>query len=162
MSLYLYGFLSTWDTLSPRPSILLHFYLYFKWSFCLRYLYKKALDKCFFLVYNSFRYATMAQLVEHILGKDEVIGSIPISSSKKIKQPEWVAWFFIQADKEGLVCNQCALALHVIATCGVWHHAFACISLFSIFLRACPRLFWAPLKGRFRHKMAQSRNPLIS
>ena len=24
----------------------------------------------------------MAQLVEHILGKDEVIGSIPISSSK--------------------------------------------------------------------------------
>ena len=27
--------------------------------------------------------ATMAQLVEHILGKDEVIGSIPISSSKK-------------------------------------------------------------------------------
>ena len=26
--------------------------------------------------------ATMAQLVEHILGKDEVIGSIPISSSK--------------------------------------------------------------------------------
>ena len=26
--------------------------------------------------------ATMAQVVEHILGKDEVIGSIPISSSK--------------------------------------------------------------------------------
>ena len=30
-----------------------------------------------------FANATMAQLVEHILGKDEVIGSIPISSSKK-------------------------------------------------------------------------------
>ena len=36
----------------------------------------------------------MAQLVEHILGKDEVIGSIPISSSKKATQK--VA-FFIQA-----------------------------------------------------------------
>ena len=39
--------------------------------------------------YNSLRheeiflwYAAMAQLVEHILGKDEVAGSIPASSSK--------------------------------------------------------------------------------
>ena len=36
----------------------------------------------------------MAQLVEHILGKDEVIGSIPISSSKK---DEHCSSFFIVA-----------------------------------------------------------------
>ena len=49
----------------------------------------------------------MAQLVEHILGKDEVIGSIPISSSKKlrtelfyfenIKEAVFTASFFVPA-----------------------------------------------------------------
>ncbi len=29
----------------------------------------------------QFRYAAMAQMVEHILGKDEVTGSNPVSSS---------------------------------------------------------------------------------
>ncbi len=32
------------------------------------------------------RYAAMAQLVEHVLGKDEVTGSNPVSSSKKKRQ----------------------------------------------------------------------------
>ena len=36
--------------------------------------------------------------------------------SKKIKQPNWGALFFIQADEGGLVCNQRARALYVIAT----------------------------------------------
>jgi hypothetical protein len=31
-----------------------------------------------------YTYADVAQLVEHILGKDEVTGSIPVVSSKKI------------------------------------------------------------------------------
>ena len=31
----------------------------------------------------SIEYAAMAQMVERILGKDEVTGSIPVSSSKK-------------------------------------------------------------------------------
>ena len=35
---------------------------------------------------------------------------------QKNKQPNRVAYFFIQADEGGLVCNQCACALYVIAT----------------------------------------------
>ena len=30
----------------------------------------------------KYKYAAMAQLVERVLGKDEVTGSIPVSSSK--------------------------------------------------------------------------------
>ncbi len=44
------------------------------------------IDKFFLIKYNSKafeRNAAMAQMVEHILGKDEVTGSIPVSSSKK-------------------------------------------------------------------------------
>ena len=33
--------------------------------------------------------AAMAQLVERVLGKDEVTGSIPVSSSKKRGKPFW-------------------------------------------------------------------------
>ena len=58
----------------------------------------------------------MAQMVERVLGKDEVTGSIPVSSSKKLKRPFEVALIFIQADEEGLAYNQCARALYVIAT----------------------------------------------
>jgi hypothetical protein len=32
---------------------------------------------------NGDRFAHVAQLVEHVLGKDEVIGSIPIVGSRK-------------------------------------------------------------------------------
>ena len=45
----------------------------------------------------------MAQLVEHILGKDEVPGSNPGSSSKKFRK-HLLSEFFIQS--EGLACNQ--------------------------------------------------------
>ena len=41
-----------------------------------------------FVIIN-FANATMAQLVEHILGKDEVAGSIPASSSKKSYTKVW-------------------------------------------------------------------------
>ena len=47
---------------------------------------KKTIDKQKFFCYNSevvTRYATMAQLVERVLGKDEVPGSNPGSSSEK-------------------------------------------------------------------------------
>ena len=44
----------------------------------------------------------MAQSVEHVIGNDEVISSILITSSKN-KQPNRVAYFFIQS--EGLACN---------------------------------------------------------
>ena len=37
------------------------------------------------------KYATMAQQVEHILGKDEVVGSNPISSSRKASF--WACFF---------------------------------------------------------------------
>ena len=44
--------------------------------------FRHAIDKSKILCYNSKgRYAAMAQLVEHILGKDEVISSNLISSS---------------------------------------------------------------------------------
>jgi hypothetical protein len=33
--------------------------------------------------------ADVAQLVEHILGKDEVTGSIPVVSSKKFRSKQW-------------------------------------------------------------------------
>ena len=46
-------------------------------------IFKKPLTKHKTSVIITFANATMAQLVEHILGKDEVIGSIPISSSSK-------------------------------------------------------------------------------
>ena len=58
----------------------------------------------------------MAQSVEHVIGNDEVISSILITSSKKLKRPFGVALIFIQADEGGLVCKQCACALYVIAT----------------------------------------------
>ena len=57
----------------------------------------------------------MAQLVERILGKDEVPGSNPGSSSKKVRK-RMLSDFFIQADEGGLVCNQRARAWYVIAT----------------------------------------------
>ena len=44
------------------------------------------LDKTSFFVYNNLcciTNAAMAQLAEHVLGKDEVTGSNPVSSSKK-------------------------------------------------------------------------------
>ena len=40
-------------------------------------------------------FAAMAQVVEHVLGKDEVTGSNPVSSSKKFKSSGLN--FFIQA-----------------------------------------------------------------
>ena len=52
----------------------------------------KILDKHFADVYNIFvaliniASAAIAQMVERILGKDEVTGSIPVSSSKKKRQ----------------------------------------------------------------------------
>ena len=55
--------------------------------------FKKLLDKALFFCYNYFANATMAQLVEHILGKDEVIGSIPISSSKCLTRASGVFVF---------------------------------------------------------------------
>ena len=36
----------------------------------------------------------MAQQVEHVLGKDEVTGSNPVSSSKRIGQAKTLALFF--------------------------------------------------------------------
>ena len=48
-------------------------------------LLKFILDFIFPLAYNikADKFAAMAQMVEHILGKDEVTGSIPVSSSRK-------------------------------------------------------------------------------
>ena len=48
-------------------------------------------------------FATMAQVVERILGKDEVGGSSPPSSSK-IKHLQMQVLYFIQS--EGLICNR--------------------------------------------------------
>ena len=47
-------------------------------------LLKFILDFISPLAYNikADKFAAMAQMVEHILGKDEVTGSIPVSSSK--------------------------------------------------------------------------------
>ncbi len=45
------------------------------------------------------KYAAMAQQVEHVLGKDEVTGPNPVSSSKKIDKFEKTCRFFIQADR---------------------------------------------------------------
>ena len=51
-----------------------------------KYFCKKRLDKLRALLYNNIccktEYAAMAQVVEHILGKDEVPGSSPGISSK--------------------------------------------------------------------------------
>ena len=52
---------------------------------------QKVLDKCVRSGYNTTRntanwpgiYADMAQVAEHVLGKDEVTGSNPVISSKK-------------------------------------------------------------------------------
>ena len=53
----------------------------------------------FYIINKHFRcaikYADMAQLVEHILGKDEVTGSIPVSSSKK-KSTAVAVLFFLE------------------------------------------------------------------
>ena len=53
-------------------------------------IFKKCIDKRVFFCYNNLRheeiflwYAAMAQLVEHILGKDEVPGPNPGSSSRQ-------------------------------------------------------------------------------
>ena len=47
---------------------------------------QKTVDKHTFFCYNNKAFADMAQQVEHILGKDEVIGSIPIISSSKTRR----------------------------------------------------------------------------
>ena len=49
-------------------------------------------------------FATMAQQVEHILGKDEVVGSNPISSSRK-KRCDTATLFLLQA-KEFFICQK--------------------------------------------------------
>ena len=56
----------------------------------------------------------MAQLVEHILGKDEVAGSIPASSSKKAT---FRVAFFIQADGQRLGMESTRVRVE-------WHHGF--------------------------------------
>ena len=56
--------------------------------------------------------AAMAQSVERILGKDEVTGSIPVSSSKKI--PSLRTWnFFIHCESNGI---SSAIRLYIINT----------------------------------------------
>ena len=57
----------------------------------------------------------MAQSVEHVIGNDEVISSILITSSKKMKHPNRGALFFIQADEGGLAWHPCAGAWNGIA-----------------------------------------------
>ena len=37
----------------------------------------------------------MAQQAEHVLGKDEVIGSNPVNSSKKIRSQKWTDFLFL-------------------------------------------------------------------
>ena len=59
--------------------------------------------------------ATMAQLVEHILGKDEVIGSIPISSSKK--RQAFPVVFLSIAKSNGISPHECVY----LTTEGVYH-----------------------------------------
>ena len=56
----------------------------YKKSFKKQKIFQKSIDKCFLLWYNikrAVRDAAMAQLVEHMLGKHEVISSTLISSS---------------------------------------------------------------------------------
>ena len=45
------------------------------------------MSRCLYNIYegSSHRRATMAQSVERILGKDEVTGSIPVSSLDKVQ-----------------------------------------------------------------------------
>ncbi len=42
----------------------------------------------------AFQNAAMAQVVEHVLGKDEVTGSNPVSSSKKIRSRKRADFLF--------------------------------------------------------------------
>ena len=39
-----------------------------------------------YVLFNMLNYADVAQSVEHILGKDEVTGSIPVVSSKIVDE----------------------------------------------------------------------------
>ena len=82
--------------------------MYEIWFFCkstkkLKYL-KKSLDKQGEIIYNIKRCkcAAMAQVVEHILGKDEVTSSSLVSSSKN-KALLRKCFIFIQS--KGLICN---------------------------------------------------------
>ena len=58
---------------------------------------KFPVDNPHIICYNKFRSdAAMAQSVEHILGKDEVISSILISSSRKIDNShKRIVYFFL-------------------------------------------------------------------
>ena len=47
-------------------------------DFCVYYI-----DKFAILLYDYFRLAVMAQSVAHLIGSEEVTGSIPVNSLKK-------------------------------------------------------------------------------
>ena len=58
---------------------------------------KKALDKEESICYNykvASKYAGMAQSVEHVIGNDEVISSILITSSRKKHICEQMCFFY--------------------------------------------------------------------
>ena len=50
-------------------------------------------------------FAAMAQQVEHVLGKDEVTGSNPVSSSKNDK-PRFVVFLFIFTLNQSIIIKQ--------------------------------------------------------
>ena len=70
----------------------------------------------------TYANATMAQMVEHILGKDEVIGSIPISSSKKTSNPLGLLFLFDKLKRASLEALFLYLAFFFVFALGFVDH----------------------------------------
>ena len=57
--------------------------------------FKKSIDKTSISAYNNRVLATIAQLAEHLIRNERVVGSNPISGSNKIKASEKSEAFFL-------------------------------------------------------------------
>ncbi len=66
-------------------------------------IFEKTIDKCNYIWYNIIvaRQAGMAQSVEHVIGNDEVISSILITSSKN--HTAIAVWFFRENERENSI-----------------------------------------------------------
>ncbi len=72
------------------------------------------------------RNAAMAQVVEHVLGKDEVTSSNLVSSSKKSRSSE--RDFFIHCESNGMLSRVSVYVINDSAAIVVSHHNFRCVS----------------------------------
>ena len=54
-------------------------------SYTEKFIFYKSIDKTFICAYNNRVLATIAQLAEHLIRNERVVGSNPISGSNKIK-----------------------------------------------------------------------------